>query len=356
MDRRFGGARRRGWRIFGALVVVALVLFLAGATSWPDRLKGMRPVDERDELFRYVAQELAEPALCAKIPWSAESNGGFFLTPSYERSNCYAFIAGRTRNPWLCWRVRRLGTFSLLSRQTSMWSCLLDARRGLSAGIAVSPASLAGFFTQLGYDPDTLHREGITPPVVVVEDIYRQLPTRPDFLGRVERAVGTPEQATDPAASDQRTLDYLYDAAALTGREPAWCARIPDVVRLPHQAASFRDWCLFTLASNTKDPRLCDRIPLRADDSDPRLSLRAKCALQAGSRFQTGQYGPEVPDDVRIRALIALLGYEVPRARDLPPEDIQRAYARFLQELSTETDAAHAAARRRFVERALHAP
>ena len=33
-------------------------------------------------------------------------------------------------------------------------------------GIAVSAASLAGFFAKLGYDAETLHLEGITPPVV----------------------------------------------------------------------------------------------------------------------------------------------------------------------------------------------
>ena len=68
--------RRRRWRVFTVLVVITLVLFFSGVASWPDWLRGMRPVRERDELFRYVAQELAEPAVCAKIPWSAESGGG----------------------------------------------------------------------------------------------------------------------------------------------------------------------------------------------------------------------------------------------------------------------------------------
>jgi hypothetical protein len=348
--------RRRGWRIFTVLVAVALVLFFSGAASWPDRLKGMRPVNERDELFRYMAQELAEPALCAKIPWSVESGGGFFLAPSYERSNCYAFIAGRTRNPWLCWRVRRLGAWSFLSRQTSMWSCLQDARRGLSAGIAMSPTSLAGFFAELGYEPDRLHLEGITPPLVRVKDVYRSLPTRADLLARIEKAVGAPGRGAGATISDPRMLAYLDDLAALTSRDPAWCDRIPDAERLPNQPASFRNWCLFTLASNTRDARPCERIPLGAGDSDPRLSLRAKCTFQAGSRFQAGQYGPEVPDDDRTRALITLLGYDIPLARDLPPEDVQRAYERFVQEVSTGTSAAHAAARRRLVERALNAP
>ena len=89
--------------------------------------------------YRYVAQELDEPALCDEIPWSAESPGGFFIAPSYERSNCYAFIAGRTKNPGSAGSVKRLGAFRLLSQQTSMWSCVADARRGMNAGIGVAP-------------------------------------------------------------------------------------------------------------------------------------------------------------------------------------------------------------------------
>jgi hypothetical protein len=80
---------------------LGLFIFLSGITSWPDLLRGMRRVNQQDELYRYVAQELDEPSLCEEIPWSVESPGGFFIAPSYERSNCYSFIAGRTRNLWL---------------------------------------------------------------------------------------------------------------------------------------------------------------------------------------------------------------------------------------------------------------
>lgn len=165
MSPLFRGRVRR-WHVAALLLGLGAVVALSGLNSWSDRRKGMRPASEQDELFRYVAQQIAEPALCAKIPWSAELGGGFFIAPSYERSTCYMFIAGRTKSPWLCWNVKRLGAFSPLSSQTSMWSCLRHAWDGLNSGIAVSPASLAGFFAKLGYDADTLHLEGITPPVV----------------------------------------------------------------------------------------------------------------------------------------------------------------------------------------------
>jgi hypothetical protein len=64
-----------------------------------------------------------------------------------------------------------------------------------------------------------------------------------------------------------------------------------------------------------------------------------------------------VPDtDDRTGALIAMLHYELPRAKDLPLGDVYAAYNRFLQELNRRTDSQHAAARQRFIEsvQALH--
>src|SRR5258708_4919833 len=141
----FHVARIGKWRLAALVLSAGAFVFLSGVQSWPDQLHGMRPVNRQDELYRYVAQELDEPALCDEIPWSAESPGGFFIAPSYQRSNCYAFIAGRTKNPRLCWQVKRLGAFRLLSQQLSMWSCLADARRGMNAGIGVNPDELATF-------------------------------------------------------------------------------------------------------------------------------------------------------------------------------------------------------------------
>jgi len=83
------------WRLSALVLAFGLFIFLSGITSWPDLLRGMRRVNQQDELYRYVAQELDEPSLCEEIPWSVESPGGFFIAPSYERSNCYSFIAGR---------------------------------------------------------------------------------------------------------------------------------------------------------------------------------------------------------------------------------------------------------------------
>jgi hypothetical protein len=115
---------------------------------------------------------------------------------------------------------------------------------------------------------------------------------------------------------------------------------------------------LLTLATNTKDAELCRRIPILAGTRDARLSLQATCLFQVNSPYPSNTvYGPEVPaNDDQARRLIAKLQYEIPRARDLPPEQIDEAYRRFLDELEKPADRVHAAARQRFLDRVYRLP
>jgi hypothetical protein len=215
------------WRAAAAILLAGAIAFLLGIGSWPDQIRGMRPSNKSEEFYRYVAQELAEPALCKKIPWSVMSPGGFFISPSYERSECYEFIAERTKNPWLCWSVKRLGTFSVLSEQTSMWRCANRAVHGWNGGIGISQANLVGFFNQMGYDPDTLHLEGLTPPVVSVKDIYQQLPDQPDIVTRIEKVIGPSDQPSNLTPGEIEDSAYLADIAALVTKDSRRCIRIP---------------------------------------------------------------------------------------------------------------------------------
>lgn len=348
--------RRRGRRwLFGLLCVVAL-LSLAGASSWPDEWRGMHDANDRDETIRYVAQQLSEPSVCAKIPWSARTPGGVFIEPSYERSNCYAFIAGRTRHASLCWNVKRLGAYRPFTEQTSSLSCLVDALRGMNAGIAVSPSALVRFFSELGYDPDTIQEEGVSPPVVNLRDAYLSAAERPDIAVRIEEAL-LPSAASAPSAETQTDAAYLADMAALRTKDPRWCERIPESLPLETQKAGFRDWCRFTVASNTKNSALCREIPVPASERDPQLSLQATCLVQANSTAKSGQYGPEVPDNARIERLLPMLGYEIPEAKNRSEYEIYSAYDRFLDELNKQPgDSKHAAARKKFLERVLRLP
>jgi len=86
----------------------------------------MRPPTVAESFYRYVAQELEEPSICDKISWTAESPGGFFSAASYERSECYTGIAEARRDPWLCLKVRRLGSVRVwedqLTPREDWWS------------------------------------------------------------------------------------------------------------------------------------------------------------------------------------------------------------------------------------------
>jgi hypothetical protein len=197
------------------------------------------------------------------------------------------------------------------------------------------------FFTRPGYDPDTLSLEGITPPVVNVQAFYKQLPNRPDIVAHIEEAFAASVDPTNSA--------YLADMAALVTAKPGWCARIPEDLQLVRQRARFRDW---HGRPNTRNVDLCRLIPIRAGERDPRLSLQANCAFQASSSYPSGRYGPETPDgDDQMRAVIAMLHYELPRAKDSPPGAIYAAYERFMHELNRGTDPRHTAARQRFIAR-----
>ena len=51
-----------------------------------------------------------------------------------------------------------------------------------------------------------------------------------------------------------------------------------------------------------------------------------------------------------------MLGYPLPRAKDLPPEDIYAAYDRFMDELQKGSDPKHVTAQLRFIGRVERLP
>ena len=236
---------------------------------------------------------------------------------------------------------------------------------------------MAGFFTQMGYDPDTLQLEGITPPIVRVKDLYRGLTNRyglavrresaggpqvviepgsvdqADLVRRIGNAIGDPGKLRSDGKGDVENAAYLADMAALVSKDSKWCMRIPAEQPLATERAAFRDWCLFTLSVETKNAQLCTSIPVAADGSDTRLSLQPECEREVSSTVPTTvHYQPEVPsEDERTRVLLTQLHVEIPRARDLPVERIEEAYGQFLEELSHGRDSTHASARQRFIER-----
>jgi hypothetical protein len=233
------------------------------------------------------------------------------------------------------------------------------AIRGWNGGVGVNPDDLIRFFNEMGYDPDTLHLEGITPPIVNVIDIYRQISKRPDIMTQIGKVAGISDPSSLTGSSDMQDAAYLDDMAALVTKDSRWCFQIPEDLPVANEPHPFRSWCLHKLATNTKNAELCRRIPIPEGTRDPRLSLQATCLFQVNSPYPSNTvYAPEVPmDDAQTRRLIAKLNYEIPRARDLPSEEIYQAYSRFLDELEKHLpDPPHAAARQRLLERVYRLP
>ena len=140
---------------------------------------------------------------------------------------------------------------------------------------------------------------------------------------------------------------YLADLAAIGSADPKWCAYIPPGRALSLEQASFRDWCYFTVAKNTQDVRICDRMTLAAaepkviaaeshgerPDIAEQLSLHAQCrAIERDIALGTHlRYGPELPADSRqTLRLIAALGVAMPLASNWPASEIAPYYQRFL--------------------------
>ena len=367
-----------GWRALVALIVLLALAELAGVQSLGDRVAGMRPPNRSELFFSYMAQKLNAPSLCRKIPWTAQAGPGIDFAAEYVRSDCYEAIAGNTGNPWLCWEVKRLGAVSVWRHQTSMWSCVQRARRHEQSGSAVSPEELALFFKQMGYAPDTLQAEGVTPALVQVRSIYLGLTDRAGLkvrsgseggdvpvmtagamdqamlLRRIEDWIG-PLGSAMPGKHGMDAADraYMADMAAMMTRDWRWCMKIPADLALTQERAGFRNWCLLKVATETRDGTVCDRIA-EEQGSAPLSSLTETCRFQAGSKLPAvTHYAPEVPgDNVRTRRLLGMLQVAVPRAMDLPEEQIYQAYIQFLYELDgRKKDAAHVVARQRLIAR-----
>ena len=180
------------------------------------------------------------------------------------------------------------GRISFVSEQTSMWSCLNHAIHGWNDGIGISQTDLINFFTQMGYAPDTLYLEGITPPSVNIKDVYRQLPDRPDIVTRIERTIGSSDEPSTLTSDDryrcvghQRLPMVSSDSGGFTTGQ-----RGGDIPRLvfTHARQQHQGW-------QTLQPH-----PIRADGRDPRMSLPAICRFEADSSLpRNTRYGQRCP-------------------------------------------------------------
>jgi hypothetical protein len=340
-----------------ALTLVVVVIFAFARSS------KMRPPNSHETFYQYVAFELDDPALCEKLSPSSLIPGGIFIAQSYARSDCYDKIALRYDRPSLCLKARRLGLPAILSEQISPLRCLVNVmRRAPDVGISTyMPAreDLVSIFAEMGYRPEALYREGITPPLLNIPDAYRRLADHADLLPRIAALTSAPSSSLTPAEQM-----HLFELAAHVSNDVSWCIRIPaDLLdpateRKPRVPGLFqRDRCILEVASDTRKPDSCKLIPVRADDWPGMMSRRSTCEWQASRPPDKYHYGAPTPQtDDETRHIIKALGYPLPDVRDVSANEIQSGYYYFIWQMAATNKTANnnpatGAARAKFLSR-----
>jgi hypothetical protein len=362
--------RRWRWILGGSLPLLAVLLLLSYT---PGFARPHRSPDQYETIMYFFAQELGEAALCDRISWSAYQRYSLLFGgggASYWRSDCYEQVAEATHDASVCWKVRPLVDFDLFSSGYSALSCRRRTLSNYSSGIALSNDELIGIFQRLGYDADTLHVKSVIEPAIRVQDVYRGLTHNAAALTRAEQLVVRPVSSM-PAD----VLGYLSDLSAIGSRDPKWCAYIPPNQWSDHQPVPFQDWCYFTLAYNTHNTSICDRMePATAEkkvldalaagvkpEIAEQMSLHAECdrigkSVESAARLY---YGPELPPDAaEMRLIVAFLGVAMPSARDWPQGQLAAYYQQVLFALGERRppNPTRDAARRELVRRLLTLP
>lgn len=360
-DHPFGAKKYR--LLAAAVALIAAILFLL---TWAPYFGSHRLPTESEMVFSYFAESLGEAALCEKVSWAAFQRYSVLFAgggASFARSDCYESVAIRNHDPAVCWKVRPLVDVNPVSAGYSALACRHRVTQGGRSYVSLLPETVIRAFNALGYDVDQLHLEGVIEPAIRPTDVYRSLEREPGIVDRVQQALAHPNVTL---SSDDKS--FLVHFAAATSGDARWCERIPESQPVATEEIPFRDWCYLTVAFNTQDARVCERMaPAAAEakvitakaagvrpDIAEQLSARAQCARidkWIGPRLR---YGPEVPQDpLQTQRLIAALGRDMPHARDWPPYEIAAYYARFLDALQADpsADPRHEAARAKLIGR-----
>ncbi len=360
--------KRKSWLLAGIACTGAIGLVLSYTPGFSDV---RRPPTEQETVLYYFAQNLGETALCDRISWAAYQRYSVLFGgggASFWRSDCYEQVAQARHDASICWHARPLVDLDPFSTGYSALSCARRTRSGSRSAFGLPDDLFIRTFGRLGYDIDRLHLEGVIPPAIRGQDVYRALERDAGALARAQRLLA------DPVASlhaDDKS--YLAQLAAVGTANPDLCAYIRAEQRIGQAEAPFRDWCFYTVAFDTEDVRICERMTPAAAEAKvlearaagvrpeiaEQLGLYAECitsGIRLGPRLH---YGPEVPgDEQQMQRLFAALDVVVPSARDWPTGQIAAFYRQFVFALwpSDTPDPTRDAARAKLVRRLLALP
>jgi hypothetical protein len=359
---------RKTWLLAGLAFVGVIGIGLSYAPGFSIT---RRAPTQHETVLYYFAQDLAETSLCDRISWSAYQSYSVMFGgggASFWRSDCYEAVAQARHDPWICWHVRPLLDVDPLSSGHSALSCRRHTKSGGSSVIGLPDEVLLRTYKQMGYDIDQLQLEGVTPPAISLRDVYLRLERDAAGLARAQRLLT--DSTTSLRADDK---SYLAQLAAVGIANPDLCSYVPAEQRVGKIEAPFRDWCLYTVAYDTQDIRICERITPAAAEAKvleakahgvrpeiaEQLGLHAECTRSGKHLGPRGHYGPEVPDDdAQKQRLFAALGVVVPSAHDWPASEQAAFFQQFLFALSPSAppDSRREAARTKLIGRLLALP
>jgi hypothetical protein len=344
----------------------------------PGRFMYSRPATEREDILYFFAEELGVPVLCDQISWRVYARYSLMFAGgggSYMRSDCYERTAEARQQPSICWKVRPLVDFGWVSPGYSALACRRRTLRHEHSGTALADEVFVRTFERMGYDIDHMPSDAIFPPAVLPRDVYLSLASDPAAIARAEELLGKPSPDGAATAHEPGDRLYLANLAAIATSDSRWCDYIPSDFQLRSDYPAFRDTCLYALAINAFDPKICTRMtPMALDpkaieakqhgvrpDIAEQLTLHADCDRLTHPKIGTPRalhYSAEVPmEPGQTMRLIVLLKGAMPSARGWPVADKARYFHNFLFGLwPPERDAIHFAVRDELVRRLLALP
>ena len=361
------------------LMAAAIAAFVCFALSYsPGRFVHSRQATQRENILYFFAEQTGEPVLCDQISWRVYAHYSLMFAGgggSYMRSDCYERTAEARQQPSVCWKVRPLVDFEWVSPGYSALACRRRTLRHENSGTALTDEVFVRAFERMGYDIDHMPSDAIFPPAILPRDVYWSLASDPAAVARAEQLLTKP--STDAAAAAHQPEDRLYLAnlAAIATSDPKWCDYIPSDFHLRTDYPAFRDTCLYEVAINALDPKICARMtPMALDpkaiqakqhgvrpDIAEQLTSHADCDRLTHPKVgfpRPLHYNAELPmePEQSMRLIVSLKG-AMPSARGWSVTDKARYFQNFLFGLwPLERDAIHVAVRDELVRRLLALP
>lgn len=324
------------------LASLAVVAALGTLSFTPGWLTHRREPTENETVLYYFAQNLGETALCERISWAAHQTYSVLFGgggASYLRSDCYERVAESRGDASICWQVRPLVDLDPLSAGYSALSCRRRTLAHYQSGTALPNGLLVRTFEHLGYDIDAIEIDGVFPPAIRPHDVYYRLGNDAAALAQARQLLTA--GGTQLPVDDRRFIAHL---AAVGSSDPRFCEWIP-AAEPTEEGAPSRDYCFLTLAYNTRDARVCERMTPASEEPKVRaavargvrpevaaqFSLHAECLRIATRVGPVVHYGPSVPThDEQTLQLLSEIHANVPKARDWTADEKGAFYEQFL--------------------------